>query len=94
MSATPCCRPIRVAACCFAALVSSGSLAAETAAPPRVFEMNPATLARLRTHPDKALLAVAIRDADQAMKTEPHSVMDKKQTPPRGDKHDWYTQAG
>jgi hypothetical protein len=56
--------------------------------------MNPATLARLRTHPDKALLAVAIRDADQAMKTEPHSVMDKKQTPPRGDKHDWYTQAG
>jgi hypothetical protein len=56
--------------------------------------MNPATLARLRAHPDKALLAVAIRDADQAMKTEPHSVMDKKQTPPSGDKHDWYTQAG
>ena len=72
----------------------SGDLAAQTAAQPRVFEMNPATLARLKAHPDKALITLAIRDADQAMKTEPHSVMDKKQTPPSGDKHDWYSQAG
>ena len=48
----------------------------------------------VKQHPDKALITLAIRDADQAMKTSPHSVMDKKQTSPSGDKHDWYTQAG
>lgn len=56
--------------------------------------MNPAVLAKAKQNPDKALIALAVQDAEQAMKTVPHSVMDKKQTSPSGDKHDWYTQAG
>ena len=75
-------------------LLSFANSFAQTPAPPRVFEINAATLAKLKAHPDKALIALAISDADKAMKTEPMSVMDKKQTPPSGDKHDWYTQAG
>jgi len=67
---------------------------AATPPAPRVFEMNPATLAGLKEHPDKALIALAINDADKAMRSEPRSVMDKKQTPPSGNKHDWYSQAG
>lgn len=72
--------------------------AAETVAapvaPPVVFEMNPATLARLRAHPDPRIRELAVEDAEKAMKTAPHSVMEKQQTPPSGDKHDWYSQAG
>jgi hypothetical protein len=61
---------------------------------PRVYEMNPAALARAKAHADKALIALATTDAEKAMKTDAHSVMDQKQTAPSGDKHDWYTQAG
>lgn len=62
--------------------------------PPRVFEMNAVTLAKVKARSDKGIIRQAITDAKKALKTEPHSVVEKKQTPPSGDKHDWYTQAG
>lgn len=68
--------------------------AAQVPAPPRVYTINAATLVELKAHPDKAILALAVRDADAALKVPPHSVTEKQQTPPSGDKHDWYSQAG
>lgn len=59
-----------------------------------MFEIDAVTVARLKAHPDQTLIGLAIGDAEKAMRTEPHSVVDKKQTPPSGDKHDWYSQAG
>ena len=75
------------------ALLCGPVLAAQTQAAPRVYEMNAATLARLKAHPDKALIALVIHEGDSALKVAPHSVMEKSQTPPSGDKHDWYSQA-
>lgn len=79
-----------------AVLMAAGGVAtlpAQSAAP-RVFEMNAATLAKVKERGDQTIIQQAVKDAARALKTEPHSVMDKKQTPPSGDKHDWYTQAG
>ena len=88
-------RPGLVALAAFAALHSPRTLPAQTAAPlpPRVFELNAATVAKVKARSDKAILALAIQEAEKALKTEPHSVVEKKQTPPSGDKHDWYSQA-
>ena len=79
-----------------AALLIPLSLSAQTAAPspPRVFEINAGTLAQVKARGDRTILEQAIRDADKAMKEQPHSVVEKKQTPPSGDRHDWYSQAG
>jgi len=79
-----------------AAIGSAASMVAQVAAPaaPRVFEIDAATLARVKASADQSIVRHAIADAAKALKTEPHSVVDKKQTPPSGDKHDWYTQAG
>jgi hypothetical protein len=77
---------------CCAELVCAHTFAAQQPAP-RVFQLNAATLAGVKAHPDPALTARAIKDADKAMKTAPHSVMDKKPTPPSGDKHDYTSMA-
>ncbi len=56
--------------------------------------MNATTLARVKARPDQGIVAQAVKDADKAMRAEPHSVVEKAETPPSGDKHDWYSQAG
>lgn len=73
--------------------LASGAVLAQRPGLPRVYTMDPATLAGLKAHPDKALLALAIHEGDSALKVAPHSVMEKTQTPPSGDKHDWLSQA-
>ncbi|MDR3734142.1 MAG: alginate lyase family protein [Acidobacteriaceae bacterium] len=85
---------LRTICFCLPALFAASSLLAQQPALPRVFEMNAATLARVKAGHDKAILALAIRDGDKALHAEPHSIVEKKQTPPSGDKHDWYSQAG
>ena len=77
---------------CCAALICTCTLAAQEPAP-RVFQLNPASLARLKQRPDPALNALATKEAEKAMKTLPLSVMDKKPTPPSGDKHDYMSMA-
>jgi hypothetical protein len=46
-------------------------------------------LSHLRAAEPSPALSALIADADRALKTEPLSVMDKKLTPPSGDKHDY-----
>jgi hypothetical protein len=50
-------------------------------------------LVRLRQQGDAAIIREVRHEADRAMKDEPVSVMDKKQTPPSGDKHDYMSLA-
>jgi hypothetical protein len=77
-----------------AVLFCAATVAAQTPAAPRVYTMDAAVLAKLKAHPDRGLIARAIREGDAALKVQPHSVTEKRQTPPSGDKHDWYSQAG
>ena len=62
---------------------------------PRVFSLNPIMLAKSRARlneGDKSLrpaLKMLRLEADNAIKQGPFSVMDKKLTPPSGDKHDY-----
>ena len=62
---------------------------------PRVFCLDPLRLAQSRAmvrHGDKSLLPAMEKlriEADEALKAGPFSVMDKKRTPPSGDKHDY-----
>ena len=77
---------------CCAALICTGTLAGQQPAP-RVFQLNASTLAKVKAHPDPALMALAVKDADKYMKTPPLSVMDKKPMPPSGDKHDYMSMA-
>jgi hypothetical protein len=71
--------------------LSAATLAAQTA--PRVFLLNPATLARQKAHPDAAIVAAARKEADKALKMPPQSVTTKTKTPPSGDKHDYMSMA-
>jgi len=88
--------PRLFAFCVFAAFLNPGNALAQKSATvlPRTFEIDPAVLARVKAGADPAILQQAARDGDRALKTEAHSVMEKNQTPPSGDKHDWYSQAG
>src|SRR5579883_2945217 len=77
-------------------LLSPGKLTAQdpVLAAPRVFEIDATALANVKARSDNGIIQHAIQNAEKALKTEPHSVVEKKQAPPSGDKHDWYTQAG
>jgi Alginate lyase len=71
--------------------IGSGSCIAQTV--PRLFTLNPLSVLQVKKDLNKDLFSKAIQDADKALKAEPHSVIDKKQVPPSGDKHDWLSQA-
>jgi len=63
--------------------------------PPNVFLMNPSTLSAAqesygKPHSEfKAAIDALLIEANSALKAEPVSVMQKKDTPPSGDKHDY-----
>ena len=88
--------PYFIALAAFGVLQSPRTLPGQTpqAIAPRVFEINAVSLAKVKARADKSIVLQAIEDAREALETEPHSVIEKKQIPPSGDKHDWYTQAG
>src|SRR6187200_2303031 len=67
---------------------SSGTL-------PRVFQLDARRLAESRRHVarDNPALLKLKRDADAVLTEGPFSVVDKKQTPPSGDKHDYMSLA-
>src|SRR5690349_23295418 len=66
---------------------------------PRVFLLDPTLLDDTRKRVragDRALdqaLARLVTDARKALESGPFSVVDKQTTPPRGDKHDYMSQA-
>ncbi len=71
---------------------------AESSSAPRVFLLDASTLvkAQKKARADGGkdpIASAAKRAADHAMKAGPFSVMQKQQTPPSGDKHDYMSQA-
>jgi hypothetical protein len=72
-------------------LLPSSLLAAQTQ--PRVFTLNPATLAQQKALPDAAIVKLARAEANSAMKTGPQSVTTKSKVPPSGDKRDYMSMA-
>jgi len=56
---------------------------------PRVFLLDPATLAQEKAHPSPELLKTVKHEADSALKVPPMTVTSKSMTPPSGDKHDY-----
>src|ERR1700744_4158067 len=74
-------------------------MAAPTSQPPRVFSDDTATLMASKAalaEGDKSLKAALERllhEADRRLEQKAPSVMDKKQVPPSGDKHDYMSQA-
>ncbi len=61
--------------------------------PPATLRFSGSLLLREKLHPDPAILQAAREEADQAMRVGPFSVMEKKQIPPSGDKHDFMSLA-
>jgi len=78
-----------------AATVAASAGAPSDGAPPRVFILDAKALAANRVRAlagDKDLAAAVVdlrKQADKALKAGPFSVMDKKDIPPSGDKHDY-----
>ena len=78
------------------ALLLAVPAVAQPAAPtllPATHSIDGAFLARVKAHPSPAILAAVRAEADQALAAGPFSVIDKDQTPPSGDKHDYMSLA-
>jgi hypothetical protein len=69
----------------------TATLSAQTS--PRVFLLNPATLAQQKAHPEAAIVKAARAEADSAMKVVPLTVTNKSKVPPSGDKRDYMSLA-
>jgi hypothetical protein len=80
--------PALLAVSAAAALLLTCTLAAQQPAP-RVFELNPAAVAKAKAHPSPELLTLAKQEADKALKVPVVPITAKKQTPPSGDKRDY-----
>lgn len=71
-----------------------GVAVAQSKVEPRVFLLDAKVLAKVKAAGSDSAIAVAAKTAaDAAMKEGPLSVMDKQQTPPSGDKHDYMSRA-
>jgi hypothetical protein len=66
---------------------------AQQAPPPATLAIDCVFLAQVKSHPSPALLEAVRAEADEAMQQAPVSVMEKKQVPPSGDKHDYMSLA-
>lgn len=86
-------RPVFSAILWFAAPALFLTAAAIGQQPPATLQIDGAFLARFKQHPDPAIMALVRAEADQAMGAGPFSVMQKKQIPPSGDKHDFMSLA-
>jgi len=75
-----------------AASAPPATVAPVTVAPVTV-AMDGGFLARVKSHPTPATLDAVRSEADQALTEGPFSVMDKKDVPPSGDKHDYMSLA-
>ena len=66
---------------------------AQQAPPPTTLAIDGAFLAQISKQQDPAILKAARSEADDALTAGPFSVMEKKDTPPSGDKHDYMSLA-
>jgi len=66
---------------------------AQQVLPPTTLAIDGAFLARISKQQDPAILKAARSEADDALTAGPFSVMEKKDTPPSGDKHDYMSLA-
>lgn len=60
---------------------------------PATLRLPGSVLVSARQHPDRTILEKARAEADHAMHEGPFSVIEKKQVPPSGDKHDYMSLA-
>ena len=71
----------------------AASVLGQTGPAPRTLAIDGSFLAQVKAHPGAEILAAVRSEADEAMSVGPFSVMDKKETPPSGDKHDYMSLA-
>jgi hypothetical protein len=76
----------------FLILLLAAPLVAQQA-PPATLAIDGTFLAKTKAHPAPAVLEAVNSEADKAMTAGPFSVMDKQDTPPSGDKHDYMSLA-
>jgi hypothetical protein len=69
------------------------SVLGQTGPAPRTLAIDGSFLAQVKAHPSAEILAAVRSEADEAMSVGPFSVMDKKEMPPSGDKHDYMSLA-
>lgn len=74
-------------------IAASAAVPAASSGPPATLAIDGAFLAEAKAHPDGAILDAVRSEADKAMSQGPYSVMDKKEMPPSGDKHDYMSLA-
>lgn len=77
----------------FIALLLAVPAFAQSAQPPATLAIDGAFLAHVKAHPSPAILSAVRSEADAALAAGPFSVMDKQETPPSGDKHDYMSLA-
>lgn len=75
------------------AVLAAIPLSAHATTPPSTVLISGSFLAQVKEHPGPALLTVVRAEADHAMSAGPFSVMEKKEVPPSGDKHDYMSLA-
>jgi hypothetical protein len=66
---------------------------AQTSTPPATLEIDGTFLVHIKSHPIPAIFDAVRTEADAAMSVGPYSMMDKDETPPSGDKHDYMSLA-
>ncbi len=77
------------AAVVFVLLFLAVPVLAEQATPPATVEISGVFLAQFKEHPNPKVLNAVRVNADWAMTEGPYSVMNKRETPPGGTKHDY-----
>jgi hypothetical protein len=80
----------------FAILIGAPTIvpaASHSTVAPATLGIDGAFLVRAKAHPNAELLDAVRAEADEAMSEGPFSVMDKKDMPPSGDKHDYMSLA-
>ena len=77
----------------FLAFLLAVPVFAQQAPPPTTLLINGFFLAHVRRQQDPAILKAIRSEADHAMNQGPFSVMEKKETPPSGSKHDYMSLA-
>ena len=74
-------------------IAAFAAVPAASSGPPATLAIDGSFLAEAKAHPDGAIQDAVRSEADKAMSQGPYSVMDKKEVPPSGDKHDYMSLA-
>ncbi len=77
----------------FFALLLAAPAFAQAAQPPATLAIDGSFLAQVKVNRNPAILDAVRAEADAAMAVGPFTVIDKKETPPSGDKHDYMSLA-